>query len=203
MGGTSLRYADLIQGSLPNGSAVYATILAYPFTAEGSVLPASQRPNILARVSEFITPFSSSAFTIQQATLSDSTKTDVLTRFLASFYAANQYLADPAHANCSVNVIARQLNISMDVAALEYEAATNPVSGEVSPGSNFTVDRQGLLNVIDVRSQFGGFSGVPAGFDYAEAIVPGPGKLVDYSMRDAAIALAESSNFQPQVLGCT
>ena len=203
MGGTSLRYVDLVQGSLPNGSTVYATILTYPFTAEGSVLSALQRPNVLARVSDFIAPFSSSAFTVQQAALSDGTKTDILTRFLASFYAANQYLADLSHVNCSVDAIARQLNVSMDVAALEYEAAQNPVSGEISPGSNFTVDRQGLLNVIDVRSQFGGFSIVPAGFNYAEAIEPGPGKLLDYRVRDAAVALAQSSNFRPQVLGCT
>ena len=192
-----------MQGSLPNGSSVYATILTYPFTAEGSILVASQRPNILAWVSDFIAPFSSSAFTVRQAALSDSAKTDILNRFLASFYAANQYLADPAHVNYSVNAIARQLNISRDVAALEYQAATNPISGEVSPGSNFTVNRQGLLNVIDVRSQFGGFSGVPVEFNFAEAIIPGPGKLVDYSVRDAAIALVKSSNFQPQVLGYT
>lgn len=49
------------------------------------------------------------------------------------------------------------------------------------------MNRQGLLNVIDVRSQFGGFASVPPGFDYAEAILPGKGKLIDYSLRDEAL----------------
>lgn len=31
------------------------------------------------------------------------------------------------------------------------------------------------------------FAGVPAGFEFAEAIVPGPGNLIDYTMRDQAL----------------
>ena len=51
---------------------------------------------------------------------------------------------------------------------------------------------QGLLNVIDLRGQFGGFTGVPTGFDFADAIIPRPGKLIDYKLRDQAIKAAAS-----------
>jgi hypothetical protein len=70
---------------------------------------------------------------------------------------------------------------------LEYTAATSPVSGEVSPGGKFTVNQPGLKNVIAVRKEFGGFN-VPATFDFNAATIPGTGKLIDYSVRDAAVA---------------
>ena len=49
------------------------------------------------------------------------------------------------------------------------------------------MNRQGLLNVIDVRNQFDGFMSVPVGFNYADAIVLGTGKLIDFSLRDEAL----------------
>lgn len=190
VGSTVTRYADLVAGHLPNGTAVYATILTYPFTSEASVVSGSQRPNILAKVSDFIQPFTSSAFTVRNEALNDTTGTgrEIIRTFMAAMYSANLFLANPAYQNCSIAAIATQLNVSSTAAAAAYGSATDSFTGETSsPGGNFTVDRQGLLNVIDVRSQFDGFSTVPAGFNYAEAILPGPGKLIDYSVRDEAL----------------
>ena len=198
VGGTNLRFADLIQGSLPNGSSVHATILTYPFTAQGNVAPTNQRPNILARASDFVQPLTSSAFTIQQDTISNDTRRDIVTRFVSAMYAANKFLLDPSQRSCSTFAIQKQLNASHDLAKLQYQAVTNPLSGEVSPGSNFTVDRQGILNVIDIRHQFDGFS-VPAGFNFIDAITPGTGKMVDYSVRDAA--LKQLPRFSPNEQG--
>ena len=73
-------------------------------------------------------------------------------------YAANQYLNMAANERCAVQAIMQQLNISSAVAQAEYQAATNALSGEVSPGGNFSVDRIGLLDVIDIRARFGGFA---------------------------------------------
>ena len=100
---------------------------------------------------------------------------------------ANIYLADPKKKACVVGAIAAQLNISRSIARAEYAAATDPETGEVSQ-ENFEVSRQGLLNVLDLRAQFGGFAGVGAGFDFVDAITPGVGKLVDYTLRDRALA---------------
>lgn len=183
-----LRYADLVNGTLPDGTPVYATILTYPFTSQGSVLPADQKPNILASVVDFIQPFTSSAFTIREEILSNSTERALARKFTSAMYAANKYLADSSNEACSIKSIAQQLNVSTAVATSAYTSATDPLTGETSsPGGNFTVNRQGILNVIDVRSQFDGFSTVPDGFSYADAIIPGTGKLIDYSLLNEAL----------------
>jgi hypothetical protein len=176
----------LTAGALANGSAVYATILTYPFTAEGEELPQAQRPNILARVSDTVNPISSSAFTTSEATLDNQDKKDLLTRFISAMYAANLLLNSPSKKKCAVAAIQNQLGISAATALLEYTAATSTVSGEVSPGGKFTVNQAGLNNVIAVREQFGGFT-VPADFDFKAATVPGDGKLIDYSVRNDAV----------------
>lgn len=168
---------------------MYATLLTYPFTVESQSLPAGQAPNVLARVSDYIAPITSSAFTVRQSSLSDKTKSALLTPFLASMYAASRFLLNPANANCSVKAIASQLGVSLDVARKEYASVTNTVSGEISPGGNLTFNEEGLLNDVMVRSSFGGFSSVPDDFNFAEALQPGRGKLIDYSIRDAAVAL--------------
>ena len=103
-------------------------------------------------------------------------------------YAANLFLQDPTNKECSISAIGKQLNVSADVAQPEYSAATNKDTGEVSPGGNFTVNQEGLLNVIKVREEFGGFSNLPSDFNFTSAIVPGKGRLIDYSIRDAAVA---------------
>jgi hypothetical protein len=178
----------LVAGVLPNGTEVYATMLLYPFTAEGEVLPGSQRPNILARVSDFVNPISSSAFTARESALSDYAETGLLIRFISAMYAANLFLQNPINKQCATSAIAKQLQVSAEVAQLEYTAATNPDTGEVSPGGNFTVNESGLLSVIAVREEFGGFSKLPSDFNFAGSIVPGEGQLIDYSIRDAAVA---------------
>ncbi|EIN08596.1 hypothetical protein PUNSTDRAFT_45059 [Punctularia strigosozonata HHB-11173 SS5] len=205
VGATTTRFADLVAGSLPDGTPAIATILTYPFTAQLGSLPtdsSSAPPTILARVSDFIQPLTSTAFTISGA-LAPS-KRPLLVRFLAAFHAASLFLADPSNRICSIRAIAAQLNVSLETAEAEYLAATDPVTGEVGPTTNFTVSRQGLLNVIDVRGQFaGGFGGVDIdggeGFNFAEAIEPGVGQLVDYTIRDEALALANPnpSSFTP------
>jgi hypothetical protein len=193
VGGTNLRYADLIAGTLPNGTEVFATIVTYPFTAEGEVLPATQKPNILARVSDFVNPISSSAFTTRESAITNQTESSLLTRFVSAMYAANLFLQNPNNKHCATSLIAKQLQVSTAAAQLEYAAATDPHTGEVSPGGDFTVSVPGLLNVISVRNEFGGFSGLPSNFNFLAAITPGPGKLIDYTIRNAAVASLKKS----------
>lgn len=168
---------------------MYATILTYPFTVESQSLPAEEAPNVLARVSDYIAPITSSAFTVRQSSLSNQTETALLTRFLAAMYAANRFLLNPANANCSAKAIAKQLNVSLAVSRQEYASVTDWVSGEISPGGSFTFNEEGLLNDVLARSTFGGFSSLPDSFNFTEALQPGTGKLIDYSVRDAALAL--------------
>lgn len=172
--------------------------MTYPFTAYGEALPAGQDLNILARVSDFVAPYTSDVFTIAQDALTNSTVRNITTRFIAAMHDANTYLAsNNSNAQaCSIKALARQYNISTALAEAEYVAATNPLSGETATGQlgNFTVDRIGTLNVIDVRNQYAGFGSVPKGFNFVDAITPGVGKLIDYSILEAALAGSRQYN---------
>ncbi|KAF4550122.1 Hypothetical protein D9617_18g033130 [Elsinoe fawcettii] len=197
VGSTNIRYAALRNGTY-NGQPVFATILTYPFTAQAQSLPEGETLNILARASDFVAPFASSAITVNEASLADPIKTAVLTRFVSALYDSNRFLASTADQDkaCAVQAISRQLNVVTEVAQLEYAAATNPLSGEISVGQrgNLTVDRIGLLNVLDVRTQFGGFGNATNGFNFNDAITPGTGKTIDYSVLRAAIDASQNVN---------
>lgn len=120
--------------------------------------------------------------------MSNKTETALLTRFLASMHAANRFLLSPKNKACSIQALAKQLGVSEEVATQEYASTTNPVSGEISPPLNdFTVNQAGIMNDVTVRNKFGGFT-VPSDFNFTEALVPGTGKLIDYSVKDAAVA---------------
>ncbi|VDB97469.1 unnamed protein product [Peniophora sp. CBMAI 1063] len=193
VGGTNIRFADLLNGSLPNGTDVFATILTYPFTIESQTLfsPSPAPPNILARVSDFIAPITSSAFTIRQSSLANATEFALLARFLAAMHSANEFLLDPSNKACSVRAIALQLEVTQDIAEREYASATDTLTGEVAPGGNFTVTMEGIENDVMVRQMFNGFGGAPEGFNFTAALEPGSGKLIDYSVRDAALQISQ------------
>ena len=194
VGSTAIRYGYLRAGQLPNGTKVAATILTYPFTEYLNLQNYSAPPpKMLARISDFINPLSSSALTVAESTLDPSSPIhNKVVSFISAMLKANAVLADTKQKNCAIEAIGKQLNVTSDIAALEYAAATNVETGETATMQQgvFNVSRQGLLNVIDVRAQFGGFEGAGPGFDFADAIVPGAGKLIDYSLRDEARALA-------------
>ncbi len=169
---------------------MYATILTYPFTVEGQSLGNGQAPNILARISSVVAPITSSAFTVRQSSLTNSSETALLTRFMTSMYAASTFLLNPAHKSCSIAAIAAELGVSTAVATAEYASAVDSVTGEVSPPLNdFTINSTGIMNDVQVRQKFGGFPSVAANFDFASALVPGStSQLINYSVRDAAVA---------------
>lgn len=133
-------------------------------------------------------PYTSNVFTVDGTTLSNTTKTATYQRFISAMHAANLFLAKPSKRNCSIAAVTAQLGVGMKVAAEQVAATTNVLTGETAEVlyKNFSVSRIGLLNVIDLRSQFGGFN-VPSGFGFADAIVPGAGKLVDYSVLEKAL----------------
>jgi len=197
VGGTPTRYADLVAGALPNGSDVFATIITYPYTLQGASLPTDQALNILARVSDYIAPITSTSFMARDASVSSPGNSTLLARFMASMLAANEFLLTPKNANCSIAAIAAiaaQLGVTGELAAREYASAVDAVSGEVSPPTgNFTVNKEGTTNDVNVRKAFGGFTGLSANYDFAAALEPGAGKLIDYSVRDAAVRLYEEN----------
>lgn len=188
VGGTSDRYSALINGQLPNGTAVYATILNYPFVQQGEALGDGQSPNILERIKNVVAPITSSVFTVRETSLHDSQTSGRLVKFIEAMYAADRFLLDPSNASCCIAAIQAQLNVSTVVATAEYQSATDPISGEISPPENdFTVNQRGIMTIAMIRRSFAGFSGVPANFDFEAALTPGRGQLIDYSIRNQAM----------------
>lgn len=188
----------LLDGALPNSSAVYATILTYPYTEMALSQSQSQGwpINILARASDYVQPFVSNAFTAAQGSIRNGTASrDEIVRFVAAMYVAKMYVAnlfllDAENEACVSAALQKQLNVSATVAGAEYKAATDLISGETGSATNFTFNRQGLLNVLDFRCQSDGFAAINNGesFNVINALGPGTGKLIDYSVRDEAVA---------------
>lgn len=146
---------------------------------------------ILARVSDFVAPFFSNALTIRSEDADPSSNpTSPLVRGVAALLGANRFLADPANKDCAVRAIARDNGISHTLAEEEYTSATDPVSGEINQ-VDFEASRLGLLNVIDIRMLVDGFAQAGPSFDFVQAIEPGPGLLLDFRVRDAALKLVK------------
>lgn len=119
----------------------------------------------------------------------------LLARFVAAMLAAKTFLNDPRNADCPTAAIARQLGIGAELAAQEYASVTNAGSGEVSPGGDFTVNQERALNDVDMRRGFGGIAGLPGDlgdFDFVAALESGTGRLIDSSVRDAAVRLLKN-----------
>jgi len=189
VGATSTRFELLSNGSLPDGTPVFATILTYPFTALASAT--SPPLPILARVSDFVAPFFSTAITIRTSDADPSTNpSSPVIRFVAAVLGASRFLSDPSNQACATRAIVIENDFIDAVAAAEYTAALDPVSGETSQ-VDFAPSQLGLLNVIDVRMLSAGFVQAGPSFDFVEAIVPGDGMLLDLRVRDAALQLVE------------
>jgi hypothetical protein len=189
VGGTPFRYANLLNGTLASNTSVaaFATLLTYPFTAMGTSL--ATPVNILARISSFVQPYSSRELAVATSTLANPTKREAITRFITAYYQANLFLQDASNKPCVLNALVSGLNISTDLAELEYAAATNPLTGEtVANLGNFTVSPQGLLNIVDLRSQFDGFPTLKNGTNLVSALAPGSGKFIDYSVLQTAVS---------------
>ncbi|KZV96662.1 hypothetical protein EXIGLDRAFT_608932 [Exidia glandulosa HHB12029] len=191
VGGTSLRFANLAAGSLPDGTPVFGTILTYPFTGMAAHLD-TPLPE-LARASTFVAPFSSSSVTVATSAFDDLSPASPHVRATAALLAANRFLAsqDPAQIQCSRAAIASELGIAPDSTLLdaEFMAATAPVTGETAQ-VDFEVNSVGLWSVVDLRAQQQAFAGAGDRFNFVDALQPGPGQLIDNRMGDAAIDIA-------------
>ncbi|KAK8033955.1 hypothetical protein PG991_003353 [Apiospora marii] len=189
VGGTPFRYQALLHGHLNNGSVVYATVLTYPYTAylaREANTSASPAPHVLARVSDFVAPFSSQALTVRTSTVTHTSNPAyrATVSFVRAMLRANRLLADPDPQRRAElqGAIAAELGIEDEAtAALELAAATDAVTGETAQ-VDFQVSGVGLWNVIGIRDRFGGFTAAGPGFDFVEALPD----LIDYRVRDAA-----------------
>jgi hypothetical protein len=154
---------------------------------EDEALPAGQRPNILAKISDTVAPVTSSSYLVNTPSVTDPKEKPLLTRFLASMLAANKALLNPKYKTCSIQAIKQQLNVTLDVATKEYASAIDKLTGEISPDGAFAVNSTGVANDVAVRDKFGGFAAAPKSLNLTAATQPGPGQLIDYTIKNAAV----------------
>ena len=179
------RVAQLLAGGA-------ATVFPYQVVANLIAANGPNKPNILAQAEDFVNPLSDLVLTVASSTLSspNSDRYQAILRFVTALLRANKYLAKASNKKKVIQLLQKSGGYSEAAAEAVYGYATDPDVGETATQQNrkFDVTRQGLLNVIAIREQFDGFAGVPKGFNFVDAITPGPGKLVDYSLRDKAFA---------------
>jgi hypothetical protein len=87
-----------------------------------------------------------------------SPQQDAITRFVSALLSATSFLADPAAAMVNVAAIATNLNTTATNALAIYETSLLPSSGIINNG-NFNINKTGVLNTVNLRNQYGGFSG--------------------------------------------
>lgn len=150
VGGTSVRYQSLVAGQTSTNEPVYATLLLYPFT----ILSETQ-PNIkvLERFSDYVVPYQSTVLAVTRDYADE--QGDTITAFLRAYIRASQFAADPVNRDVVIAIIAAELDVPFNVAARELDEALDETSGE---NQNAQLDEQGLINVINLRQEFGSFN---------------------------------------------
>ncbi|WP_201382959.1 ABC transporter substrate-binding protein [Ktedonobacter sp. SOSP1-52] len=149
VGGVALRYQQLLAGQNTSGP-VYATLLSSPFTVLSTYQP---HLKILDTLSNYVNPY--------QGTSLASTRTyaqahpEVIEAFLRAMIRAQRYALDPANHDTLIGDIASVFNVSPQVANDILVDAFNAQTGE---SVNEELDTQGLINVINLRQQFNGFT---------------------------------------------
>jgi ABC-type nitrate/sulfonate/bicarbonate transport system substrate-binding protein len=83
---------------------------------------------------------------------------DVAVRFSRAYLAATRWVIDSANRKEAEAMLADATGASAEVAHLLVKMQTTPLIGVVTDG---TVDREGLRNVLRLRSEFGGFETDP------------------------------------------
>ncbi len=156
VGGSFQRYQVLVAGSVvpPGGGPAqpsYATLLNSPFPQQAAL----GQPNItiLARVSDYINPYQSG--TIAATTQYVETHGDTIVSFLRATINAGLFFKNPQNCDRIIADIVSDQGLTVPVATAVLDEALSPVFGE-SPIA--LMSRTGLVNVIQLRAEFGGFT---------------------------------------------
>jgi len=200
VGGTPLRYQALLDGQY-NGTKVYAALLTFPYP---SLLSAANRSDIyvLGRASDYVAPYQSVGYAILTSKLKNATAMEYNTRFLEGYYLAYLFANNSANREKVITDLSSNafFNLSRPVATNAYGAILNQVSGEVV--NNLFLSPLGIINVVAIRQQFGGFS-YPANFSAAQLENKDGGVIIDYTaLREAqrrALAVANAPSYPCKV----
>jgi hypothetical protein len=79
---------------------------------------------------------------------------DVAVRFIAACAKATDWSLDPANREEAIKLLMTQANTPRPLAEQLYQIQVKPGVGVLA---DVTIDRKGLLNVLTLRDEFGGF----------------------------------------------
>jgi ABC-type nitrate/sulfonate/bicarbonate transport system substrate-binding protein len=175
--------------------SIHAAVLTSPFTNQ--VLTGQHDGFIrsLGLIKDDAAPIPGTSLQVDPKTLSNPTKTDAITKFMAAMLLSRAYISNPANRVDVINQVKIAQSLTQAQAEIEYaQKITEPLTGEV--GVDFSFSRLALSNAAFFKATFRNeadpndpFNNVDYGSAYS---ANGPGKFIDYSVRDAGLTLAQS-----------
>jgi ABC-type nitrate/sulfonate/bicarbonate transport system substrate-binding protein len=167
-GGVFARYQGLMAGAfdatlLSSGFELRATNAGYP---------------LLESVTAVADPYLSGVSAARQSWMEQNR--DVVVRFIRASYDATQWSTDPANREEAIALLMAQPNTSRALAEQLYEEQLDEETGLIP---DLSLDRLGLLNVLELREEFGGFD---AAQNLRRLTTPASG-LYDLSYRRDAV----------------
>jgi ABC-type nitrate/sulfonate/bicarbonate transport system substrate-binding protein len=141
-GGVAARFQGLLAGNFD------ATLLSSGFEIRAT----NAGFNLLESVTAVANPYLSSVSAARQSWMERNR--DVLVRFIRACYDGTRWSADPANREEAVALLMTQPNTSRALAEQFYEEQLNEETGLIT---DLSLDRLGMLNVLELREEFGGF----------------------------------------------
>ena len=142
VGGTPIRLAALRAGSID------ATLL----NADSVVRAGNEGMNLLAPVAEVATPYLGTVASARESWL--AANPGLAVGFIRAYWRGQQWALDPANHAEAVALLRTLPNTPAPLAEQIYAQLTQDPTGLIPDAS---LDRRGLLNVIRLRDEFGGF----------------------------------------------
>lgn len=168
VGGSSLRYNDIVAGQTSTGDPVYATILGTPFSEQANYV--STLSNV-AQFSSYLAPYQGSTLATTQSYA--QAHSDTVTAFIKATIQGRRFALNPYNKTTVINDIASTFNVSTQIATDIYNDSQHLVNGE---NLEELLNPLGLINTIKLRQEFNGFNTT---VDPVQLVTPGKTALYD------------------------
>src|SRR5579875_70312 len=150
IGGSLQRFNAIVAGQTSTGDPVYATILGTPFSEQAHYVSTLTS---LAKFSTYVAPYQGSSLATTQSYAQQNANT--LIKFITTTILGRRFAADPRNKNTVIAAIDSTFSVSTQIATDLYNDSQSSVNGE---NVDEQLNTQGLINTINLRQEFGGFT---------------------------------------------
>jgi hypothetical protein len=199
VGATYLRYTAMQKGNYTWNGVVYdlhATVLQTPqsvtweYEQETFSTPVTQ----IAALRDFVAPIMGNVVAVKPATLTNATKVSHLQNFLKGMMIGQKFFKNPANSAAVIDSLAVALasqRVTPESAVGMYEQLSYGIDGTNQITDGLDIPQLANLNVAYIRQRFNGF---PTQYpDFSPLLTTGPDGLVDYTIRDSALAAVQAA----------